>query len=187
MSSGALLACLAACGGEPAEPVDEEPWPRTAACEGLDEWPVEWAELERDALRHIEALRHEGADCGPRGKWGPAAPLRRRTALDCAARSHALDMASEGEVSRLDGEGAGEHARAEAAGYSASVLVQHLAAGPRDGAMLIEDTWLPRPVPCESLVTSELSELGLGHVGDVDDELGTYWVLLLARPEPDSD
>ena len=28
-----------------------------------------------------------------------------------------------------------------------------------------------------------LTEVGIGHVGDVDDELGTYWVLLLARPD----
>jgi hypothetical protein len=31
-----------------------------------------------------------------------------------------------------------------------------------------------------------LTEVGLGYVGDVDDERGTYWVLLLASPEPAS-
>jgi uncharacterized protein YkwD len=177
------LAVLAsACEEAPAEAPDPEGWPRTEACEGLDEWSPAFAALEADALAVIEARRAEGADCGERGKWGPAPALQRRTALDCAARAHALDMATQGYFGRLDPEGEGEAERVEAAGYVAAVLVQHLAAGPRDAQELVERTWAPRPVPCQSMADAALTEVGIGHVGDVDDELGTYWVLLLASP-----
>jgi uncharacterized protein YkwD len=181
----ALASSLAAaCEGTLAETLEPEAWPRTAACEGLDAWPEDWIELEAAAVQRIDELRATGADCGERGKWGPVAELRRRTGLDCAARSHALDMATQGYFGRLDPEGADERERAEAAGYTAEVLVQHLAGGPRDALELVDQTWAPRPVPCASLVASEPTEVGLGYVGDVDDELGTYWVVLLASPAP---
>lgn len=181
----ASMAALA-CACDPSPPggaeADPEAWPGTEACAGLDEWPSAFAELEAAALERIDERRAEGADCGERGKWGPAEPLRRRTALDCAARSHALDMATQGYFGRLDPEGVGEAERVEAAGYAAAVLVQHLAAGPRDADELIDQAWAPRAVPCASMADPTLTEVGLGHVGDVDDAFGTYWVLLLASP-----
>jgi hypothetical protein len=174
---------LGACDPAPeASDPAPEAWPRTEACEGLDAWPEAYAELEAEALARIDARRAEGVDCGERGKWGPAKPLRRRAALDCAARAHALDMATEGYFGRLDADGRGEAERVEAAGYAAAVLVQHLAAGPRDGAELVDRTWGPRPVPCESMADPMLEEVGIGHVGEVDDDFGSYWVLLLASP-----
>lgn len=174
---------LGACDPTP-EASDPPPdaWPRAEACEGLDAWPEAYAELETEALARIDERRAEGVDCGERGKWGPTEPLRRRSALDCAARAHALDMATEGYFGRLDADGRGEAERVEAAGYAPSVLVQHLAAGPRDATELVDRTWGPRPVPCESMSDPTLVEVGIGHVGDVDDEYATYWVLLLASP-----
>lgn len=160
-----------------------EAWPEAAACERLDEWPPAFAALEDEALARIDARRAEGADCGERGKWGPAPALRRRSALDCAARSHALDMATQGYFGRLDADDRDEADRVEAAGYAAAELVEHLAAGPRDAEELVDRTWAPRAVPCESMADPALTEVGIGTVGDVDDELGTYWVLLLARPD----
>lgn len=191
MLAAASMACETAASPEP-----EEAWPSTAACEGLDAWPEAFAELEAAALARIDARRAEGADCGERGKWGPAPALRRRTALDCAARAHALDMAERGYFGRLDPEGNGEAERVEAAGYAAAVLVQHLAAGPRDAEELVDQTWGPRAVPCQSMADPSLTEVGLGHMGDVDvpdetndatneEAFATYWVLLLARPELD--
>ena len=47
-----------ACDPKPNDP-PEAPWPSTPECEGLDEWPVEWAELERDALALVDAARDE--------------------------------------------------------------------------------------------------------------------------------
>lgn len=161
----------------------DEAWPATEACEGLDEWPPAFAALEDDALARIDARRAEGADCGERGKWGPAPALRRRTALDCAARFHALDMATQGYFGRQDPDDRDEADRVEAAGYAAAKLVEHLAAGPRDAEELVDRTWAPRAVPCESMADPSLTEVGIGYVGDVDDELGTYWVLLLASPD----
>jgi len=187
-----LASATFGCAESPAAPDEAEPWPSEEACEGLDDWPEAFAELEAAALARIDARRAEGSDCGERGKWGPAPALRRRTALDCAARAHALDMAERGYFGRLDPEGNDEADRVAATGYAAAVLVQHLAAGPRDAEELVDRTWGPRAVPCESMADPGLTEVGLGHVGDVDvpegaegDAFGTYWVLLLASPELD--
>jgi uncharacterized protein YkwD len=185
MIAAGLAVLATACDEAPAEAPAPEAWPRTEACEGLDEWPEAFAALEADVLVTIDERRAEGADCGERGKWGPAPALRRRTALDCAARAHALDMATQGYFGRLDPDGEGEAERVEAAGYAPAVLVQHLAAGPRDARELVEATWAPRAVPCQDMADPALVEVGIGHVGDVDDERQTYWVLLLASPAED--
>lgn len=164
-----------------AEP-DPRPWPQTESCEGLDVWPQAWADQEQAALERIDALRREGADCGERGKFGPAPSLRRSPALDCAARFHAQDMAEREYFGRLDPDGADERDRVDATGYSAALVLQHLAAGPRDASELVEQTWRPRTVPCSSMLSSDVTEIGLGFVGDLDTELTTHWVLMLARP-----
>lgn len=186
----AILA-VAACDRAPTSPEASEPWPRTEACEGLDEWPDAWTEHEHAVLEHLDELRSEGIDCGERGKLGSAPPLRRRTALDCAARSHAQDMVDQDYLGRFDPEGASERERVEAAGYSPSVLVQHIAAGPRDAAELLDLTWLPRPVPCSDLATPALTEIGIGYVGEVDgepdEEWPTHWVVVLAGPDDASE
>lgn len=171
-----------ACDPEPTAGPMQEPWPKTAACEGLDEWPQAWAELEEQTLDRIDALREEGADCGARGKHGPAPSLRRSAALDCAARYHARDMVEREYFRRLDPEGVDEWARVEAAGYEAAVVIQHMATGPRDASELVDQTWQPRPVPCSSLVSTEVTEVGLGLVSEIEGELTTVWVLMLATP-----
>jgi len=160
------------------------PWPQTEACDGLDDWPAAWSDLEQAAIDQIDVARSEGADCAERGKYSRAPALVRHPALDCAARFHALDMAEQGYFGRFDPDQRDERARAEAAGYTSAALVQHIAGGPRDALELVEQTWLPRAIPCSDLLSEEANQIGLGHVGDVDDELGTYWVVLLASPDP---
>lgn len=125
-----------------------EAWPTTEACEGLDEWAPAFVALEDEALARIDARRAEGADCGERGKWEPAPSLRRRTALDCAARYHALDMATRGYFGRLDPDD-----RDEARPRGGSRVFRGGAGGaPRRGPArrgeLVDRTWAPRAVPC---------------------------------------
>lgn len=181
-----LCGCLlvAACDPNDDSVPQPEPWPGAVACEGLDDddWDPERIQREDDAIERIARLREEGADCGEAGKSVPAPRLRRRTALDCAARFHARDMAEREYVGRLDPDGVDEWARVADTGYSASALVQHVAAGPRDVDELVDQTWLPRPVPCSNLTSDELTEIGIGYFGITDDDFGTYWVVLLASP-----
>lgn len=131
---------------------------------------------------HLRDLRSEVIDCRERGKLGPNPALQRRTALDCAARMHALDMAEQDYFGRFDPDDASERERVEAAGYSPSVVIQHIAAGPRDATELLDRTWMPRPVPCSDLANPALEELGIGHVGDLDGDFATLWVVVLASP-----
>ncbi|MEM7157394.1 MAG: CAP domain-containing protein [Myxococcota bacterium] len=177
------FACTTTACDEPST-LDPTPleWPRTAQCEDLEMWPVASSELEEATVDLIDELRTEGADCGEGGKFGPAAALVRHPALDCAARFHALDMVEQDYIGRFDPDGLGEVDRVEAAGYTPEVLVQHIAAGPRDAQELVEQTWLPRAVPCTNLVSSEVTAIGLAYVGGLDDEQSTRWVMVLAGP-----
>lgn len=172
----ALVAC-----GPASSPDPPDAWPATAACEGLDDWRATWAEAEADVLGGIAAARDEGIDCGSGGKHFLSPRLQRRAALDCAARVHALDMAVQQYVGRYDPEGRSEVERAQAADYSAASFAQHLAAGPDDSGDLL-DLWWSRPQICADLASDAFTEVGLAHVGEVDDEFGEYWVVVLAQP-----
>ena len=151
-------------------------------------WPVASTELEETTLELIDEVRTEGADCDEAGKFGPTPALVRHPALDCAARFHALDMVEQDYFGRFDPDGLDEAARVEAAGYTPEVLVQHIAAGPRDAQELVEQLWLPRAVPCSNLTSSQVTAIGLAYVGELEDEQSTRWVMVLAGPgEPASD
>lgn len=170
-----------ACDPDPAPDASPEAWPSALACEGLDDWPDAWSQLEADAVQRIDEVRGQVTECGDEGKFVRTPTLRRRTALDCAARAHARDMAQQQYVGRYDQAGRDEDDRAADAGYSATEIVQHIAAGPITAEELIDDLWLSRDPTCADLVTEQHTELGLGYVGDIDDEFGTYWVVVLSQ------
>ncbi len=186
----ALLGVLVGLYGcDPAPPVDDPlPWPSAEGCADLEQWPAASLDLERQVLQRIDDTRILGGDCGERGKPGPAPALVRVPSLDCAARFHARDMVEREYFGRLDPDGVDEHARVEATGYLADVVVQHIAQGPRDAAELVERTWLPRPVPCSNLLSEQLLEVGLAHRqapagDDPQTEPATeHWVIVLAAP-----
>ncbi|MCH9680478.1 MAG: hypothetical protein K0V04_03510 [Deltaproteobacteria bacterium] len=166
----------------------DAPWPSASLCADVEAWPDASASLEDALLRRIDAARSNGGDCGERGKPAPAPALLRRPALDCAARAHASDMVAQRYFGRLDPDGVDEYARVEQTEYEAALVVQHIARGPRDAEELLDQTWLPRPVQCSSVLSEDLEEVGLAYIdappGEDPDEDpgGPHWVVVLATP-----
>jgi uncharacterized protein YkwD len=159
--------------------------PDLEACDVAQAWSRAWTEREAEALARIDAARSRGSDCGDAGKLPVAPRLRVDGALVCAARVHALSMASRGFTGHVDPDGVDPHMRADAAGYEGTI-VEHWAAGPDDARALVDALWLRSPPHCADLVTRDFVDVGIGHVGDVEGEHDRYWVVVLGAPQ-DSD
>lgn len=155
--------------------------PDVEACEAARGWSRTWAGLEDEVVARIDDARDRGADCGDAGKLPVAPPLEVNGALVCAARVHALSMATRGFTGHVDPDGVDPIMRAEAAGYDGTI-VEHWAAGPDDPRALVQELWLRSPLHCADLVTRDFIEIGVGHVEVADGELDHVWVVVLGAP-----
>ncbi len=186
-----LLAVLPlwACDGDEGDAGDDDAElratvPFTDYCAAARGWNADWIEAETEALARIDAARVRGLPCGRLGRPGPAPQLRLDGRLTCAARRHALSMATTGFEGHVDpNDETDPQARADAAEYGADV-VQHWAGGPRDARALVDVLWLPSEGHCADLLSREVVDVGIGHVGDIDGERGTYWVVVLGAGAP---
>lgn len=153
--------------------------PFTDYCGQAREWSDAWAEREQDALGRIDDARARGIDCGDQGREGQADELRLDGRLTCAARVHALAMATRGFEGHVDPEDESDpQIRAERAEYD-GMVVEHWAGGPRDAEALVDTLWLTSDSHCADLMSRDFVDVGIGHVGDVDNERGTYWVVVI--------
>ena len=158
--------------------------PFTDYCAAARGWKTEWAEAETEALDLLDAARVRGVECGRLGRPGPSSPLRLDGRLTCAARLHALSMATTGFEGHVDpNDGTDPQARADAAEYGADV-VEHWAGGPRDASALVDVLWLPSDAHCADLLSRDFVDVGIGHVGDIEGDRGTYWVVVLGTGSP---
>lgn len=181
VGSAALVLALCGCDPEPEPLPDGSAVPRIDACDPARAWSRTWAEAEDEVLDRIDRARAQGIRCGTAGQRPVAPSLRVNGSLVCAARNHAFAMATRGFVGHLDPEGVGPDERAAAAEYDGTV-VEHWAAGPDDARALVDDLWLLTASHCADLTARDFVEVGIGHVGDVDDDNGTYWVVVLGAP-----
>lgn len=180
----ALLAAATLGGCDPEAERDLEAdaaLPSVEACDPARGWNRDWAELEAEVALRIDRARGRGADCGAAGKLPVAPALSRSGALTCAARVHALSMASRGFTGHVDPDGIDPEMRVSAAGYEGTI-VEHWAAGPDDPRALVDDLWLRSDPHCADLVTRDFVDVGVAHVGDVEAEHDHYWVVVLGAP-----
>lgn len=158
--------------------------PFTDYCAAARGWSEAWVEAEMEVLQRVDAARVRGVECGRLGRPGPSPELRLDGRLTCAARLHALSMATTGFEGNVDpNDGTDPQARADAAEYGGTV-VQHWAGGPRDASALVDVLWLPSDRHCEDLLSRDFVDVGIGHVGDIDGDRGTYWVVVLGSGAP---
>jgi uncharacterized protein YkwD len=157
--------------------------PAIAICDAVREDGAREPEQVQLLLDAVDRWRARGSRCGMRGRFPPAATLHDDPALRCAARVHARELAVRGEVTHLDAQELGPPERALAVGYTAAV-VEHLAAGTDDAVAVVDTLWLRDDAICADLLDAAHVDAGAAFVGDVDDAYGSYWVLLLGRPDP---
>lgn len=152
--------------------------PSTSYCDGVRDWPDAWIQHEREVVARIDQWRARGGECGTEGKPGRAEPLLLDGALTCAARVHAVSMAEQGFVGHAGPDGSEPTDRIADAGYPGGV-VEHVVAGAPDADALIDEVLAPSDVHCRDVLSRLRDDVGVGFLGEVDDERGTYWVILL--------
>lgn len=104
--------------------------------------------------------------------------VRVHPALVQAAAQQACDMARRGRMSHAGRGGVG--ARVRAAGYSASVTAENIAAGQMDARAAIS-AWIRSPAHRANILNRRVRDIGVAQAVGADGRT-RYWSLVLAAP-----
>ncbi|ACY14961.1 CAP domain-containing protein [Haliangium ochraceum] len=182
-SSFATLCALSLLLGCTDEPFDEPPGggvdaspdsggggggggtPSVDYCAAVADWPAAWREVEAALLEAVNRQRGEGADCGSEGSFGPAEPLSSDAALDCAARTHSLDMVTRDFFDHTNPDGERFSDRMSRAGYEFRAGGENIAYGSStvDGVM---EQWMGSDGHCANIMRPGYVHLGIGYHAD---------------------
>jgi uncharacterized protein YkwD len=143
-------------------------------CDPTEGWSSSWAADEDEVLVLINEHRAEGAHCGGRSTFDPAAPLQMEPRLQCAARIHSLDMFERDYFSHTSPEGDGPSLRIEAAGYDARGWGENIARGSQSPASVVA-LWMDSDGHCANIMAANYEHIGVGRVERL-------WTLVFARP-----
>ena len=143
-------------------------------------WDASWEALDLALWEATNAARAEGGVC-PTGEFAPADPLAFDSQLACAARGHALNMATNDffDHDSLDGRDPGE--RIEETGYAWNLWSENIAAGAADAQRTVQG-WLDSETGhCENLLDPDPLDGGFGYAYDDASTYGHYWVQVFGR------
>ena len=164
-----------------------------AGCESVLDWSAEAALLEDRVVERINEERRTGGRCGDRS-YAPQGPIARNAALQCAARLHSQDMATDNYVGFVAADEIGLRNRLEDVGYDYAIWAASIGAGwtVADNAV---DSWLGDESQCWKLFAAELTGVGIGvallpeaeveenvPIGEEEDPVPahrSYWTLLV--------
>ena len=168
---------------------DGEPLPAAVSlpnhgyCDAARSWPDDDDDREQALLERINEHRSTGADCGARGRFGPANPLVLAGAPWCAARNQAAQMAANDAVSPADPEGQRPADRLRLAGYTFAVADEVLGAGELDPYEVVDELWMTREGSCAALMANEYVHAGVGWASPAQDvTFDAYFAVTVARP-----
>lgn len=168
------LPLLAAC---PAgiDPVED--------CDNLQDfgWDPSDAQLEADLLARTNAVRAAGATCNGTAT-PPADALIADARLDCAARRHALDMATADFFDHESPTTGNVADRVDAADYDWGTVGENIAAGQPSAEQALDDWVGSTTGHCENLMNPAFAHAGMALARSEEAELPTYWVQVFAAP-----
>jgi hypothetical protein len=180
-----VLASTSACAAGSHDVIDDRAaLPELPYCDAVRDWPDALVDREAEMLALIEATREHGRDCGDGGSFGGTMAARTTGALVCAARAHALDMATRGFFEHANPDGELVWDRLALADYPTHDATELILAG-EAATDVVLDAWLRRGPSCADLLAPEHVDIGVGYAGDVlaaQSEWGAYWTVVLARP-----
>lgn len=173
-----LLLVPIAIGGCVIDVLREDDVGESQRCEAAHFWPRDFAERE-DALHGlIDAARLRGGMCGE-GVRDPVDTLALAPALRCAARLHAVDIATTGKLGHRGSDGSDTQARVDAALYD-NVPSAELVAADFTAPQDVLDAWLASPEHCNEIFDGRTAELGIGY-GENEDGDRTGWVIVFGE------
>lgn len=136
--------------------------------------------LESSVFSLINQRRAAGASCGGVAKV-PVPPLAVNTTLACAARAHALDMATNSYLGYISLDGRTPLRRVTSTGYTPlSYMEENVAAG-YSTAEAVVDAWMANPRDCNNIMNPAHIHVGIGYA-TVQGSTYSYWVQDFGRP-----
>jgi uncharacterized protein YkwD len=153
--------------------------PDNEFCAEVATWDDEAAAYEREVLERVNLIREAGASCNG-VPFEPAPALVMDDALRCAARVHALDMATRDYVAHASPDEVTYEQRASSAGYAGTAVAQNIASGMVEPRDLVE-AWMGSESSCMRLLLPTATDLGVGYVESDEATFGTYWVAVFGE------
>lgn len=152
--------------------------PSTEYCDNVRDWSPERLAFENAVLEETNRVRAQGADCGERGQFEAAPPVRLNSALRCAARAHSVDMAERNYFSHDDPEGLGSVERVANTQYRWFALGENIAAGyPTPEAVVLG--WKESDGHCANMMNPNFTQLGVGYFPG--GTYSHYWTQVFAQ------
>jgi uncharacterized protein YkwD len=178
--------------GEPTTSTTEEPTtttddPSTTSTTGEPEgycaptadWQAGWSALEDEVVTIANQRRAEGANCGSKGSFGPAGPLKMDPLLRCAARMHSKDMVDRDFFSHDNPDGESPWDRIAKTGYGGySGAGENIAAGSATAAAVI-DQWMNSDGHCANIMNPAFNWIGVGYYPG--GGYGHYWTQVFTQ------
>jgi uncharacterized protein YkwD len=127
----------------------------------------------------VNAVRAAGAQCGQRGAFPPAPPVRWNDTLAALAADHARWLVELGDLSHTGPAGEDLAKRADRVGYLYRSLGENLAHGQRTPQAAVVG-WLRSDTHCATLFGPQYTEAGVSCRPARDGR--PLWVLELGRP-----
>jgi uncharacterized protein YkwD len=135
--------------------------------------------VEVEVGRLVNQARASARTCGTTSY--PAVPaLAINDLLVRSARAHSQDMAANGYFSHTGLDGSQPWDRMSAAGYAWSAAGENIAAG-QPTAQQVMNAWLSSSGHCANIMSSSVTEIGVGHAYSASAPYGHYWTQNFGR------
>jgi uncharacterized protein YkwD len=144
-------------------------------CEAAHFWPYDFAAREDDMLDVLNDTRLEGGMCGG-VVANPVDAVALSPELRCAARLHAVDIATTGNLRHRGSDGSDTQARVDAALYENIPSAELLAADFVDPQEAL-DAWVASPEHCEEVFKARSDEVGIGYGENEDGDRSAFVIV----------
>jgi uncharacterized protein YkwD len=102
--------------------------------------------------------------------------------LGTAAKTHASDMICNNYLSHVSLSGSTPEARVATQGYTASIVLENLYALPQSTPQSAFNWWMNDPTNRGNILNANVTELGIAYVTSPNSLLGSYFVVIFAKP-----
>lgn len=148
--------------------------PAAQSCSDDLESNPAWVQLEFEVLQLVNDMRRQGADCGERGRFGPAPALKSDPRLRCAALLHSKDMADRRFFDHGNPDGENPLDRIRKTGYEGRLVGENIAAG-QPSASAVMAGWMKSDGHCANIMKQEYTEIGVGYIHASGTKYKHYW------------
>lgn len=154
--------------------------PDTPYCAPFRDWDPGLIAFETEVVALSNALRAQGLDCGSRGSFAPAPPLKLNSALTCAARAHSTYMRDKQVFDHVGPDGQSPGDRIALTRYPVTSWGENIAYGyPTPQAVVAG--WKDSEGHCANIMRPHFTQMGVGAVRG--GGRGLHWTQVMATGE----